>query len=369
MDKEKILTKLDKIITSSNKILLVTNTRPTLDSVASLFLMWHFLTVNFKKNVNIYIPNFPHRLEYLFNYSMLEKKDIINLFLREYKLSVKKQDGQVDHVRYADDNKSFNFFIALKKGALDLSSVKLDKASFEYDLIVTLDVEDLNFIGDLYKTYKSDFDNFIKIVNIDSHDKNLKFGDLNILSTEYSSTSEIVFNLISQFDSITSQKEYQLVLMSILSNTENLSVGNIPIKTFENLSILQTKGGSIRNSILEVYSPLDIQDFKIKANILKNITEYKYKGKKYLYSVINKGDIRSSYLSEIYMKDVDLTCIAVKGDSLKIYIKDFKNRLNEKVLLSQFKDVKFDSGVYSFNSDSENIEDVLELIANIKLVS
>ena len=369
MEKDKFLDKLKKTITSSSKILLVTNTRPNLDSIASVFLMWHFLRVNFKNSVNIYIQNFPYRFEYLFNYSMLEKKDIINLFLREYKLSVKKQAGEVDHVRYIDDNKFFNFFISMKKGVLDLSSIKLDKAAFEYDLIITLDVEDLNFLGDIYNTYKSDFEEFIKIINIDSHSTNLKFGDINIVSTEYATTSEIIFDLMSKFNSISSQKEYQLVLMSILSNTENLSIPNIPIKTFENLSVLQSKGGNLKKSILEISSPTSIEDFKIKANILKNIVEYNYNGKRFIYSIINKGDILPYYLSDIYMKDIDFTCIGVKGDIFKIYIKDFQNKLSDKMLLTQFNNIKFDTGVYSFNTKIENIEEILKLISEIKPVS
>jgi nanoRNase/pAp phosphatase (c-di-AMP/oligoRNAs hydrolase) len=367
MDKEN---NLENIINLSTKILLVTNTRPTLDSIASIFLMWHFITVNFKKTVNIYIQNFPYRFEYLFNYSMLEQKDIITQFLREYKLSIKKQNIVIDHVKYNTDKDNFNFSISLKKGALELSSIDLKKASFEYDLIITLDTENLNFLGDIYKTYKSDFESNIKIINIDSHPGNLKYGDLNIISEEYSSTSEIVFNIMSEYNSIMSKKEYQLVLMSILSNTENLSSQYISMKTFQNLSLLQSIGGNLKSSLLEINSPSSIEDLKVKANILKNISEYKNNSKNYIYSIISKGEIMSSYLNDIVIKDIDLVCIGIKSKiGLKIYIKDLKNVLTVKLLIEYFEDVKYDQGVYIFSSSENNIENILERISKIKPVS
>ena len=367
MDKEN---NLRNLVNSSTKILLVTNTRPTLDSIASVFLIWHFIAINFNKTVNIYIQNFPYRFEYLFNYSMLEKKDIITQFLREYKLSIKKQDALIDHVKYDIDKEYFNFFVSLKKGALELSSIDLKKASFEYDLVITLDTENLNFLGDIYKTYKVDFESYIKVINIDNHPGNLKFGDLNIVSEEYSSTSEIVFGIMSEYKSIMSKKEYQLILMSILSNTDNLSSPYISMKTFQNLSILQSIGGNLKSSLLEINSPASIDDLKVKASILKNISEYKNNAKNYVYSVINKGEIMPSYLNDVIIKDIDLACIGVKSKAgLKVYIKDLKNILTVKLLVEYFSDVKFDEGVYIFNSSESNIENILERISKIKPVS
>ncbi len=361
------LEKLNKLVNKADKILLVSSTRPTIDSISSVFLMWHYLSLNFDKDISIYIPSIQERYDFLFNYSMLEKENIIKDILREYTLSIKKQDGVIDKVRYDTEDNLFNFHISLKSGALDTNSFNLDKSQFNYDLVFTIDVEKINFVGDLYKIYKDDFESRIKIINIDSHATNLRFGDLNILSNEVSSTSEIILDIINSTRTLLSHKECQLILMSILSNTENLSIANISQKTFENISFLTKNGGIMNKALVEVSSPNSLIDLKAKAHILENVEEYVYKKEKYIYSIIENTQMYPSYLTDIYIKDAVLTCIVIKGDVYnKFYIKDFKDIIKIENLSKFFDDVKSEDGVLFFKSKESNIKNILEKIAILK---
>ena len=366
MDKEK-KDKLLDIINKSNNILLITSTRPNLDSISAVFLFWHFLHLNFKKKVDVAIQNYPERFDYLFDYSMISKDAILKWFAREYKISIKRQDTVIDKVRYDLDNEYFNFYISLERGNLDLKNINFDKSKIIYDLVVTLDVPNLNFLGNFFKVYKDEIDNSIKIINVDSHSNNLKFGDLNILSSEVSSTSELVFEILESFNTLTSQKEYQLVLMSILSNTDNLTSQSISPKTFENISKLQSKGGNMKKSILEINSILKFEDLKIKGKILSSVTSTEYKGRKYIYSLIKSSDINifPSYLTDMYIKGCSATCIGVISDEkfIKVYIKDFKDYINKEKLSKFFDNVNFENGIYSFTSNDKDILNIFEKIS------
>ncbi|MHB8362036.1 MAG: DHH family phosphoesterase [Patescibacteria group bacterium] len=371
MDKD--IEKIKDIVEGSNKILIVSHTRPTYDSIASVLLVWHFLSINFKKKIDIYIPKFPERLELLLNYSMLLQDDIQDEYPKlEYTISIKKDDVKIDSVRYEYDKSNFKFHVKLHNGELDTSNVNIQRGEFSYDTIFTVDTPDLNYLGELYKVYKKDLDNKdkIKIVNIDSHIDNKQYGMFNLTDNNVNSTAQIIYHMLIAIDSIVSKKDYQLVLMGILSNTDFLHGKSITEKTFMDVSNIINKGGDLNLATIDLSAPRSISDLKEKFEILKNAKEVEFKKSTFVISNIKQGELTStSLLNDIYIKGALFTCIFVgegirPQDNYKIYLKDFGDVIKVNNIKKLYSDYKLEAGVYVFR-DTGSIDDIVKKIIGI----
>lgn len=96
----------------------------------------------------------------------------------------------------------------------------------EYDLAIFLDCSDKSRIS-----HPNDFPNTKKIINIDHHQDNTHFGDINIVHN-ISSVGEIIFNLYHHLDIDISTKTAIHLYAAICFDTGNFKFANTSSKTF-----------------------------------------------------------------------------------------------------------------------------------------
>ena len=363
MDKGK---NIKELIDRSSKVLIVSHTRPTVDSIASILLTWHFLNVGFKKKIDIYIPKFPERLEFLLKYSMLTleniQKDIPNI---TYQFKIPKENGNIEYIKYTNSKDNYIFHINMEHGFINQENITLSKEPFSYDLIIAIDTPDIKFLGKLYKTYKNDMlSSNINIINIDSHINNQNYGDINVVSNNFNSTAQIVFRILSSIISLVSQKEYHLLLLGILSNTLSLHSENITQDTFEDIQNILAENINVEIANMELTAPSNIDDLKIKTDVLNNTKILQYKKSQFLLSVIEDGDIKLSYLNDMYINGAIATCIITNKSSHKIYLKPFTVNIQQTKLASIYPQYKSENGIYIFKSEKD-INDIVSEIQTL----
>ncbi len=72
------------------------------------------------------------------------------------------------------------------------SLIKTEKKNFEEDVTIFVDCAEVNRIGEI----KDNIDFSKPLINIDHHIGNTKFGTVNVIKPDYSSTAEIIYKLI-----------------------------------------------------------------------------------------------------------------------------------------------------------------------------
>jgi phosphoesterase RecJ-like protein len=72
------------------------------------------------------------------------------------------------------------------------SFIKTEKKNFEEDVTIFVDCAEVNRIGEI----KDNIDFSKPLINIDHHIGNTKFGTVNVIKPDYSSTAEIIYKLI-----------------------------------------------------------------------------------------------------------------------------------------------------------------------------
>lgn len=171
---------IEYIIKNSKKILLITHINPDGDTLGSACGLASIIKTNFKKSCDILIDNFVETYSFLTN-------------SKNAKL-------------YSDIDKSL-----------------------VYDLVITVDVASLDRIEQV----KVLFDKAKATVNIDHHETNPKFAQINIVKPDASSTGEIIVEIAYKFDWKISKEAADALYTAILTDTGSFRYSNTSADTFK----------------------------------------------------------------------------------------------------------------------------------------
>lgn len=203
-------------IKESNNILLSLHQSPDMDSISSNLLMTHFLDKINKK------------------YTLISPDKIPVRFKKPYKL-----DKVIENI----DMNTFDFS--------------------RFDLFIALDVNQPRRFGLIDKILP-------EVINIDHHYTKNEFEGLKINDSTYCSTAEVMFYLLEDFEYKINQKEANLALIGIITDTESFSYG-ASSRVFVTVSKLLDLGGDYDKVDELIYRNNDIDQIKYWAEALKRI--------------------------------------------------------------------------------------------------
>ncbi len=172
---------LDISIKNSKNILLVSHMNPDGDTLGSMCGLFSIIKDNYKKKCDM---------------AVVSKVPAIYNFI-----------PYIEEVKYIE-----NF---------DLSR--------EYDLVINLDVAALNRCGDAQIL----FNKAKKTINIDHHETNINYGNLNFVEPEASATAEVIVELSQSLNWKISSKTAVCLYTGIMTDTGCFKFSNTTQKTME----------------------------------------------------------------------------------------------------------------------------------------
>jgi len=175
-----------------------------------------------------------------------------------------------------------NFYLL----SLPLFSRKKD--NYTFDLAIVLDCSNLDRAG-LFDEVFSNKD--ITIINMDHHPQEKPFGDINIVDTGFSSTSEIIYELLSDMNFYINKDISSLILLGIMFDTGNFMHPNTSSRTLTIASDLILKGANIKKISQKILRQKRISTLKLWGNVLSRIKSDRKKG--IVSSVITNEDLIS----------------------------------------------------------------------------
>ncbi len=176
MDINNLYNQISKIIESNNSFVIITHNYPDGDSLGSQIALYQLMVLLKKDVIAVCNSELPYQYKFLPHFNKIRKD------FNEIKNSGKK-------------------YICFCLDCADENRMNLD-----------------------FKELK---DNFEYIINIDHHNKNTNFGDLNVVDSKKSATAEILYELICKYyrellDSITAMGIY----VGILTDTGQFQYSN-----------------------------------------------------------------------------------------------------------------------------------------------
>ena len=281
LPKEQILDQINK----SETILICVGKNPDGDALGSA-LGFCLALRKMGKKADIVSPT-----AVLSKYSFLPSSDTITHKLegvRDYILSLDIDKEKLHQLRYEIQNNKLKIFITAKNGDLEQKDIIIESARFKYDLVILLGTSDLENLGNIYDE-NPDLFYEAPVINIDHNPSNEYFGKINLVDVTASSTSEIIFNLITDIkEDLIDEQVATNLLEGIIFKTNSFQNKNTTPKAFLTAASLITRGADKQEIIRYLYKTKSVSALKLMGKIMSNLkynSEYKLG-----WSILPNGD-------------------------------------------------------------------------------
>ncbi|MFA6096230.1 MAG: DHH family phosphoesterase [Candidatus Paceibacterota bacterium] len=277
--KEQIIDQINK----SETILICTSKNPNGDALGAA-LGFYLALKKLGKKTDIVSPT-----GIVSKYLFLPSANLITHKLegaKDYVLSLDIDKEKLQQLRYEVSEKKLRIYITAKSGELKENNISIESARFKYDLIIVVGTGDLENLGTIYDD-NSELFYEAPVVNIDHNPSNEYFGKINLVDVTVSSSSEIIFNLISSIDEKLFDENISTNLLAgIISETESFQNKNTTPKAFLAAASLVSFGANKQNITRFLYKTKSISLLKLMGKVMSNL---KYNSQYKLgWSVINE---------------------------------------------------------------------------------
>ena len=219
-----------------------------------------------------------------------------------------------------------NGFEKIKRG------VNFSKFDFsKYDLFLTLDSSSWDMVTGL-KNFNPEIK--IKIIVIDHHDINTKYGDINLIDSSMTSTGELLFLVLEDWGIKLNSSIADSLMTGIVGDTGAFRFPGSNEKTFRVVSELLKLGADKDKAIHHLYRSDSFETIKFYTEVLSRVEidkDYKFVWSAVPYSVYEKlgkpvmaKESSASLFSQV-VEDTDFGFVAVEQEKNKLAI-SFRSR-------------------------------------------
>jgi nanoRNase/pAp phosphatase (c-di-AMP/oligoRNAs hydrolase) len=278
---------IKELIDKSKNILVVTKKFFNGDDLGSA-LAWFLFLKKLNKNVEIAIDQFqiPAELNFLSETSIV-KKELTHLKKSVITLDI-TQTG-LEELSYDLVDKELKIFITPKRGELRLDDLKIDSASYRFDLIIVLGCSELESLEKIY----NDHPNFYfktPIINLDHQGQNDRFGQINLVELNKTSLAEITFQLFSDLNQILiDEKIATCLLTGLIVATGGFKNPRLTPESLNAASSLITLGANKEQIITNLYRNKSIITINLWGKILSRVKAEE--NNKVIWSQISRNDL------------------------------------------------------------------------------
>lgn len=336
----KIEEQIFKQIEKANNILLVFPSDWNPDSVSASLALYLFLKKN-GKNVNVSGSCSKKQGHLNFLPAFNEIKNNLD-HLRKFVVSLDISKTKVSQIKYVVEKNQLNFILSPENGWFEASDLSSRAGDFFYDLIICLGANDLESLGDIYD---KNIEFFYKtpIINLSSRASTEEFGEINFIAINYSTLSELIYNLILKKNADLINEDIATALLAgIILQTKNFKTGKLTSETLIHASQLIKLGGRREEIVNNLYRNRRISDLKIWAKILQKLK------------------IENNKIAWIPLQESDLDGLEIETEPLKDLIDELMSGLNEVEYIVISIEGVLNTKLIAFSLNNANVLKLLE---------
>jgi nanoRNase/pAp phosphatase (c-di-AMP/oligoRNAs hydrolase) len=209
--------------------------------------------------------------------------------LRDFIITLNTGKTKADALRYDMDDKALRIYVTPKSGFFEASDVTTTAGTFAYDTIVTLDLPNLENLGELHRS-NAEFFYHTPVINIDHNSANTRYGHINLVDLTASSVSEIIFGLIKTLNEQWLDEHIATNLLTgIISKTKTFQNQGVTPRSLAIASHLMAAGARRDEIIRNLYQTKNIPTLQLWGRALAKIQSTA--DGKIVWSVLNKEDL------------------------------------------------------------------------------
>ncbi|HEV3232978.1 MAG TPA: bifunctional oligoribonuclease/PAP phosphatase NrnA [Candidatus Dormibacteraeota bacterium] len=142
--------------------------------------------------------------------------------------------------------------------------INAEEDGLPYDLVVSMDASNLERLGDVLQGVPEG----TLLVNIDHHVSNTRFGDINLVTPEASSTAEVTFDLLNDWGTEISPQVANNLYVGVLTDTGGFRHENTTERALEIAARLVHCGADAAGIAERVYKSHKLSTMKLTALVL-----------------------------------------------------------------------------------------------------
>lgn len=345
------------------------------DAIASSLAMYLYLkklgknvdigAERMKKNDNFKIPT--ESFSFLPAFSEI-KNSLENLM--KFVVSLDLSHTKVSHVKYTIENNKLNFIISPRDGFFTSQDIRSSMSGFKYDLIITINAQDLESLG---RIYDNNIDFFYKtnIINIDHSLENEEFGQLNLINLSAVAVSEIIYNLFSDHNhELIDEQIATCLLTGIIFKTKSFKTSNLTPQTLKASSDLIELGAKREEIVSRLYRSRSLNTLKLWGRVLNNLKSAE--SNSIVWASLFKNDFRETKAGEENMQDI-IDELIVSMPTAKIIVIFYSlselSVLDNNYLRDEDREEFSDKTIIIHDENSEELFQTKVIVYSVKNIS
>lgn len=367
---------LRQVLNNSRHILLVMNSAQNIDSICGA-VAWKKWLEKQNKQVDIIADNFvlPKNLKFIKGVEEIQSQIS---HLQKFILKVDISNVKIDTLSYDIKDNWLSIYLTPKQGVITKNELRTAQSSLKYDLIITLNAQDLESLG---KIFWSNTDLFYKVpvINFDNHPGNEHFGQVNFVDLTATSISEIIYKNLAQISQSHIDAEIATALLTgMISQTQSFKTSNVTPHTLNTASQLMNLGADREKIVKHLYRTKSISSLKIWGEALTHMESDPNLG--LVWTTITREDFARAGATEDELKEL-IDELAHSSPEAKIVLLLYENTKGEnkihgflaadkqrdaKMLLQSFQP-EGNKKTASFTTSNKTIKEVeTEVVAKLK---
>ncbi len=322
---------MKKTLDSAKKVLIVLPAKLNVDIASAAFAL-AFLLKGDKKLTLASENKIPREIKKIIDISDFEIKH--KLSKREVVLSINRKKGKVEAVRWREIDEKVQFIITPSENDFEFDDVDLQTSGSNYDLIVTVGLQQLSDAGTIYENHKDVFKN-IKILNIDSSKNNKKFGTVDKVS-EGIPLSTHLLDLYENEEIAINKEAAETLFKGIFWSNEGFRSDNSIDRAVKTLI---GAGGQLSKTVASMFDALTVKELRYIGKMISNLTA---NSDGIVYSKIPHQDTMGINLERVIYPEINLI------SRLKRY--------KVAIVITEYQRGKMHVRIYSNDKDSNLFE-------------
>jgi phosphoesterase RecJ-like protein len=163
-------------------------------------------------------------------------------------------------------------------------------------------------------------DQALLTVNIDHHQDNTRFGDVNVVVADASSTSEVLRDLFAELDVKLTPEIAEALYVALVTDTGRFQYTNTTAKAFRLAAELVEAGADVHHVFQVVYESVEFAKLKLLARVLERAQVYE--GGRLVVSYLLRSDFTELNAAEAYSEGLIDTLRAAEGADMVALIRE-----------------------------------------------
>ncbi|MCX6746080.1 MAG: DHH family phosphoesterase [Candidatus Parcubacteria bacterium] len=257
-----------ELIKNSQKILITFKKNFSGDALSSALAIF-LLLKKMDKQADIVCHDFVIAQNYAFLPEIGKTKSELS-GLKKFIISLDIAENKIKNFSYDIKENKLNIYLTPEK-LLDEKNIAFNSGKYKYDLVITLDTDNLESLGEIYNKH-TDFFYSTPIINIDHNPENEQYGQINLIELTKTSSAEIIFDLIEQYDINLLDAEIATCLLTgMISKTKSFRSDSVTPRALNIASQLILNGAERDLIIQNLYRTKSINTLKLWGKVLARL--------------------------------------------------------------------------------------------------